>query len=82
MRFFQRLILKESLKNLRRKLREQGILDQFVEVNGKKIMKSKNGEKGFKESVSVPSLAYSSEQESEEENEEESSKEEEKDLKE
>ena len=78
MRFFQRLILKESLKNLRRKLREQGILDQFVEVNGKKIMKSKNGEKGFKESVSVPSLAYSSEQESEEE----SSKEEEKDLKE
>ena len=75
-------MLKESLKNLRRKLREQGILDQFVEVNGKKIMKSKNGEKGFKESVSVPSLAYSSEQESEEENEEESSKEEEKDLKE
>ena len=49
-------------------------------------MKSKNGEKAFKESVSVPSLAYSSEQESEEENEEEreeeSSKEEEKDLKE
>ena len=34
LRFFQRLILKENLKNLRRKLREQGILDQFVERMG------------------------------------------------
>ena len=37
LRFFSKTNLERELKNLRRKLREQEILGQFVEVNGQKL---------------------------------------------